>query len=127
MSYYFNCLCRRIAISTCFSSIIMSSFYSRSPKFLFFIFFIFLPFFLSFYSFFLIISLFFPPDVSNVALWRTVRQGENVVFTACFDDDVSYVFCSVRHFDPTPVRFTFSTVAPVSFSLNYFLILLLFI
>ena len=52
-------------------------------------------------------------DFSNAGIFRISTSGQTIVLTACFEEDVTYLFCSLRIFEPEPVHFSFSTQSAV--------------
>ena len=52
-------------------------------------------------------------ELSNTALFRNSADGESMVLSACFEEEVTYMFCSIRFFRFESIHFSFSTVAPV--------------
>ena len=70
--------------------------------FLFYPLFPYLPLHLSFYS-----------ELRNTNLFRNSADGETMVLSACFEEEINYVFCSIRFFRDQNIHFSFSTVAPV--------------
>ena len=51
----------------------------------------------------------------NSAIARNTagKNGVSMVVSACFEEEVSYMFCTVRFYRSESIDFSFSTVAPV--------------
>ena len=56
-------------------------------------------------------------EIRNTGLFRIINSGQTIVITSCFEEDVSYLFCSVRFRTESPFYFSYSTEAQVCFSL----------
>ena len=54
------------------------------------------------------------PGLSNAAAFRNSEEGETMIISACFEEEVTYMFCSIRMYRGLkPVYFSFSTTTPV--------------
>ena len=52
-------------------------------------------------------------ETSNAAIFSVASNGQTKTISACFEEEITYMFCSLRILRDTPIHFSFSTVAPV--------------
>ena len=54
---------------------------------------------------------------------RIASNGQTMVLSTCFEEEVTYMICTLRIIEPEPVHFSFSSVAQVIFCVLFSLFL----